>query len=824
MQIQFAQVTATNCELTKTFQIGHNGQLDSSAIAHMTEGFARIRAIEDVGQLRGVLEALTPHDAITCGIPQRGDTPLTTRAGAEFRRDAVARTNEAFTYPYGAALFPIDVDVEGDAFQSVAAVLDALESASPWLRDVHRVARPSSSSYVGARGLRGVHVYCGVTNGADIPALAKRMQIEQWAAGHGHVKISRSGALLVRQLADALVYQPSRLMFESSPVLHDVTRDIPPDQAFVERAPDPLAGRPGAWRLNGLLDVGKLPRLREIDERRFVTQAKQAKDAKRRDAKRIAIEYQTQNAIASGLEPEAGERFGLLAIRALGDAKLPASWEVHVKDIGRVTVANILDALPASLGFQCADPFDTWRPDLDAKHFGKAEIVMLNGLPGIWSHKLQQFFAFDADPAADLGTPLAMAAEKLCGLIEYPESSKRAAPFVNVMHALKCLFDEIDARATVHAATGEMRLEGVPPEAELIDALSRVGCAGVTPATVKTAIETLAASNFVDPWRDAMIALPQWDGTQRLDTFFVDLCDALPSDALTATTQLLFAGIVKRQLQPGAPLPVVPVLIGPGGTGKSYFVEQLAAALKFPQPPALAFTDTIRMTMEAATSGIAELAEMSGMGRRETEEIKLWTTDTSDTYRAPYERRPSAHPRRFALIGTANKHETNHDATGNRRFMPVFVNRPIDPNWHVEALQLFAEAKARFVEPDGEYARLVRRASALVKEYNDADMRDGIGMPITDLDDILPPVLRALHRQHGPRIPSAELRAMLDRTPSGRQAHARAIAGWLLTRGWQPIRSAAARFYDAPQAFIDNLIDEKINSALNSTSSPFNTP
>uniref|UniRef100_UPI003F532548 hypothetical protein n=1 Tax=Lactobacillus acidophilus TaxID=1579 RepID=UPI003F532548 len=96
---------------------------------------------------------------------------------------------------------------------SVAAVLDALESASPWLRDVHRVARPSSSSYVGTRGLRGVHVYCGVTNGADIPALAKRMQIEQWAAGHGHVKISRSGALLVRQLADALVYQPSRLMF-----------------------------------------------------------------------------------------------------------------------------------------------------------------------------------------------------------------------------------------------------------------------------------------------------------------------------------------------------------------------------------------------------------------------------------------------------------------------------------------------------------------------------------------------------------------------------------------------------------------------------------
>lgn len=823
MLIQFAQVTATNCELTKTFRIGENGQLDSSAIAHMTEGFARVRTIEDVGQLREVLATLTPHDAVTCGIPQRGDTPLTTRAGAVLRQDAVARTNEAFVYPYGAALFPIDVDVEGDAFQTVSAVLDALESSSPWLRDAHRVARPSSSSYVGARGLRGVHVYCAVTNGADIPALAKRMQIEQWAAGHGHVKISRSGALLVRQLADALVYQPSRLMFESSPVLHDVTREVPADQAFVERAPDPLGGRPGAWRANGLLDVARLPRVRDIDARRFLTQTKQAKDAKRRDAKRVAIEYQTQNAIASGLEAQAGERYGLLAIRALGDSKLPASWEVQVKDVGRVRVADILANIDSALGFQCADPFDTWRPDLDAKHFGKAEIVMHDGLPGIWSHKLQQFFAFDTDPAADLGTPIAMAAEKLCGLIEYPESSKRGAPFVNVMHGLKCLFDEIDARATIHAATGEMRQDGVPTEAELIDALSRIGCNGVTPATVKAAVETLAAANFIDPWRDAVLALPQWDGTQRLDTFFPELCDALPSDALTASTQLLFAGILKRQLDPGAPLPVVPVLIGPGGTGKSYFVEQLALALNFPQPPAIAFSDTIRMTMEAATSGVAELAEMSGMGKRDADEIKQWTTDTSDTYRAPYERRPSAHPRRFALIGTANKHETNRDETGNRRFMPVFVNRPIDPHWNVEALQLFAEAKARFIEPEGEYVRLVRRAPDLVKAYNDADMREGVGLPVSDLDDVLPPILKHLHLQHGPRIPSVELRAMLDRSPSGRQAHARAIAGWLLTRGWQPIRSAAARFYDAPQAFIDNLLDETINSSLNSAS-PFNAP
>ena len=33
----------------------------------------------------------------------------------------------------------------------------------------------------------------------------------------------------------------------------------------------------------------------------------------------------------------------------------------------------------------------------------------------------------------------------------------------------------------------------------------------------------------------------------------------------------------------------------------------------------------------------------------------------------------------LGLIGTANKHELNRDETGNRRLMPIFVERTIDP-------------------------------------------------------------------------------------------------------------------------------------------------
>jgi hypothetical protein len=821
--IQFTVITATNCELTKRFALDENGRIDSSAIAHMTEGHARVEQLDNLAQLGGFLPLLTPHQAITCGVPAKGHTPLTTRAGAEFRHDAVARTNEAFHFPYGAALYPIDVDVDGDEFPTVASVLDALEACSPWLAHVYRVARPSSSSFVGARGLRGVHIYIAVTRGTDIPDLAKRMQIEQWSAGRGYVKISKSGALLTRQLSDHAVYQPSRLMFEASPVLAEgVTRNVAPSEAFIERAPMVAVGHPVRYkREDGMLDVQELPKMRDIETRRFDTAVRNAKNARRREAKRIAIDYQTQNAIANGLDPKVGERYGLLATRALGEKKLPPSWSVYVKAVGVQTVAQIVAALPDSLGFQCADPFDTWRLDIGPKHCSKAEIVMMQDAPGIWSHKLQEFFAFTDDTASDLSSPLEQAAEKLCGLIEFPEAlDKKAASELNVAHALALLLREADLPVRYNLSTYRAEVEDLPEALTLKYALARVGCLRVGKGTLENAIGDIARSTPYDPWKDAMLALPVWDKTPRLDTFFADLCGTVNTHALEATGQAFLSAIVMRQLAPGAVAPVVPVLIGGQGIGKTRFVEQLAHGLGAPKPPAIAFGDGIRMSMEACTSIIAELSEMSGMGKREAEEIKSWVSATDDVYRAPYERTAEHHPRRFVLIGTANKHELNRDETGNRRLMPIFVERPIDPNWSVELHQLLAEAKERFCQPDA-YAKLCRTAADAVRDHNAEDMKRGVGTLTSDLDDLLPPILRGHLRNPGEtRVPSSAIRKALDLTPTGRQFSAQKVAQWLRTRNWQPgTDSQGMRFYAPPQDYVD--VDD--NKPLLSVVSPFTT-
>lgn len=805
-------ITSASCEMTKTFELSDAGHITSSAIAHMTQGAAAIREVPDLDGLRVLLDQLTDHQAITLGVPLVGDTPLTTRKGADFNPQAVARTNEAFRYLDGPAFFPIDVDTDTGVYNSVADVLDALEATSPWLRHVARAARPSSSSYVGSRGLRGVHVYVPVTRGSDIPELGKRIQLDQWAAGRGRIVISRSGALLVRQLSDATVYQSSRLMFEAKPKLAaGVTREVPPHEAWVHRAPEVLTKAVKYKNPEGWLDVQELPTISDIARRRFDAAVRQAKDRLRVEAKRVALDYHRENALTAGRED--GERLGVLALRALGDRRLPLSWPLRVAGIEKVlTVADVLANLDSALGFTCADPFDTFRPDLKAGHLTKAEIVVMRGKPGIWSHKLQEFFEFADSHTHEPSTPLELAAERLRGTFEeWPDrGDKKRNSLRNVMFAMDHLARTAGIELSLDVCTEEVLPVDGPSPGEWLAALTHVGCSQVSDGTVERARDHLAAARPSDPWKDVILSLPQWDGTSRLDDLFSDVFGALPSTALTLATQAFFAGLVMRQLRPGAPAPIVPVLIGLQGPGKSLWVKQLAAALGFPEPTELPFGDLRRMSMAAARSPVAELAEMAGHAKRDIEEVKHWITDTQDVYRTPYGRKEQSHPRRFALLGTANKGEIYHDETGERRLMPVHLLQAPNPNWSVEAVQVVAEAKARFCDKYDHYLALIRAASDAVREYNAEAMRNGQGMRVSDLDDLLPPILlRSIDRERAPpRVLSVNIRTALDVQITGRRFSAQEVARWLKFRGWQVGTDAKGlRYYEAPAAFVDMLQD-----------------
>jgi hypothetical protein len=813
MSIPFTLLTSDHCPLTKEFTL-EQGQLKASTIANMATGTARRVHINDVTDLQAGLAGLAPNQAITCGVCLHGDTPLLTRKQA-LQLGGVARATDAFAWPQGPALFPIDVDVDAGAeYRSVDAVLSALEFCSPWLKDALRVARPSSSSYVGGRNLRGVHVYVAVADGQHIPELAKRLQRDQWLAGYGYVKVSKSGALLLRQLSDASIYQTQRIMFEAAPVLGDgVRRIIPEDQAWVVRARDVGPGRtPHA--VNGMIDVSKLAPLKQIQLRQAETAMANAKHRAKAQANRVAFEWHKARAKSLGWDDGLAEQMATAAILARDGKQLALDSYLAFEHSGRRRIAEVLHDWEHYAGEACATPADALRDDLEPRHYNKAVVTVQDGRRGVFSFKDQEFYAFREQMTPRLDAWM-QAALRLEGCIDYPEPMKRGTPAINAKTALAALAQEAGFTIRYNKATSTT--EGLPvyEMAAALTAMSRLGCHGLKEENYKQAVIWVAADNAYDPWREAVDQLPTWDGIPRVDSLLADVCGAPACDALTHTSQALFAAIVMRQLQPGVMQGVIPVLIGDQGVGKSFrFVKAMALALGCSAVPQIEFSEADKMSRAARSAWIAELAEMSGHGRKDTEAVKLWATNNDDIYRDLYERDSTPHPRRFVLIGTANKYELNNDETGNRRFMPVRVTQPIDARWTLELPQILAEARDRFCLDINAYEAMCHAASQAVLAHNTADMRAGDGTIYDTIDDLLPGILSRLAKGTS-TVQSSALRTALDLTPSGRSISSYRVGKWLLSRGWSRRRNGFGYVFDAPSDYAPADADEPMSEVPN---------
>ena len=94
---------------------------------------------------------------------------------------------------------------------------------------------------------------------------------------------------------------------------------------------------------------------------------------------------------------------------------------------------------------------------------------------------------------------------------------------------------------------------------------------------------------------------------------------------------------------------------------------------------------------------ILEIGEMDAFSKADIGRVKLIISGNSDRLRDPYARVTTATPRSCVLVGTVNERHFLRDSTGNRRFVPVEMCKPLDfDGLYAARDQLFAEAVARF--------------------------------------------------------------------------------------------------------------------------------
>lgn len=192
---------------------------------------------------------------------------------------------------------------------------------------------------------------------------------------------------------------------------------------------------------------------------------------------------------------------------------------------------------------------------------------------------------------------------------------------------------------------------------------------GILVKTVEAAVAamTVAKENKFHPVREYLEGLT-WDNTPRIENTLVEVFGCTDTRANREMLRCFMIAAVARIYQPGCKMDNVLILEGQQGVRKSTACAALFANF---------FTDDIAdlgskdAAMQARGVWCIELAELSSMGRAQTEQVKAFITRRVDRFRPSYGRHVIEAPRECVFIGTTNSDSYLKDETGGRRFWPL---------------------------------------------------------------------------------------------------------------------------------------------------------
>ena len=251
----------------------------------------------------------------------------------------------------------------------------------------------------------------------------------------------------------------------------------------------------------------------------------------------------------------------------------------------------------------------------------------------------------------------------------------------------------------------------------------------------------------VDPFREYLDTLPEWDTNARID-YWIEDCFfvAEPTELTRWASRFLFMGAITRTMQPGAKLDETPVLIGPKRCGKSTAIRRW-----LPDNEYFGDAVTFRMSTKEQAEGmegkvIVELAEMVGSTRAEIDSLKAFLTRQWEQVRKAYGYQVGRQPRMCIFFGSANPGTPiPDDDAASRRFVVIEVAEAEEGG--VQALrdyqdkyrdQCWAEALHRYHA--GEQARLPEELFGQQDKRNDpfrnrdVPFEDALEQALTTID------------------------------------------------------------------------------------------
>ena len=192
------------------------------------------------------------------------------------------------------------------------------------------------------------------------------------------------------------------------------------------------------------------------------------------------------------------------------------------------------------------------------------------------------------------------------------------------------------------------------------------------------ALDSVLFDREVDPFLEYLEELPKPTGRRYLAGSIAHCFDVAEGYEQLAewASRSIFLGAVWRAYRPGSVLDEMPIIVGPGGIGKTTFLRKAVPQhLTGLYGSGLDLAETPKGKVEALQGKvIVECSDMAGATLGDANKIKDFISRTDDgSVRLAYRRDPEPSPRRCVLVGTADRSQFLRPDKNPRRFVPILL-------------------------------------------------------------------------------------------------------------------------------------------------------
>lgn len=215
-------------------------------------------------------------------------------------------------------------------------------------------------------------------------------------------------------------------------------------------------------------------------------------------------------------------------------------------------------------------------------------------------------------------------------------------------------------------------------ETDINSRLQGLGFDPIADKLMTRSVAKIAYENRFDSAIRWLEGLAPWDGIERCGRFMADYMGCTDTPYAAAVGLYAWTAHAGRVMEAGCQADMVIALTGGQGQRKSASVAAIVPRREFALTNLSLHRIDDDLSRKMRGKLVAEIAELRGLNSTDADTIKAWITTREETWVPKFIEHSTIFLRRLVLWSTANENEFLADSTGERRWLPIEIERSMD--------------------------------------------------------------------------------------------------------------------------------------------------